>query len=387
MDDPTTATGFLRFSDAEYQRRFGSVRAMLRDLGLDGLLLFDAGRRVGPIHYLSNFIAFRPTWLLFPLDGPPALLLTYLNHVPCAEAMSIVKDVSCFRPSAPKAVAAKIAERGLDCSRVGVCGTSTIPYAHYQQLQSLLPHLELVDVSAQYNKIRWIRSEEELARLRQAADLCDAMCEFLSKQIKPGITEYDLQQTVHEAFLPKGGHLGISFIATTSMENPDRCSPWEFMTGRRLSRGDVVITELTASYWGYSGQIHRSFSVGTEPTPLYQRLFQTALECYEAVRQVTVPGATSEEVTEATKMVTANGFRLFDSILHGEGGQNPEIGGAGSDHSHEAWRFEENQVMVIQPNPITADKRAGLQVGCAVRVAPGGADPLHSFPFEFRVCG
>jgi hypothetical protein len=43
--------------------------------------------------------------------------------------------------------------------------------------------------------------------------------------------------------------------------------------------------------------------------------------------------------------------------------------------------------MVVQPNPSTPDHRAGLQLGAAVRVAPGGAEPLHHYPFKFPVCG
>ena len=53
----------------------------------------------------------------------------------------------------------------------------------------------------------------------------------------------------------------------------------------------------------------------------------------------------------------------------------------------EPWPFQENQVMVIQPNPVTLDQRAGLQLGAAVRVTAGAAEPLHDYPFKFTVCG
>jgi hypothetical protein len=44
-------------------------------------------------------------------------------------------------------------------------------------------------------------------------------------------------------------------------------------------------------------------------------------------------------------------------------------------------------VHIIQPNPITRDFRAGLQLGAAVIVKPNGGEPLHNYPFKFPVCG
>ena len=47
----------------------------------------------------------------------------------------------------------------------------------------------------------------------------------------------------------------------------------------------------------------------------------------------------------------------------------------------------ENMVHIIQPNPITRDFKAGLQLGAAVIVKPDGGEPLHNYPFKFPVCG
>jgi hypothetical protein len=44
-------------------------------------------------------------------------------------------------------------------------------------------------------------------------------------------------------------------------------------------------------------------------------------------------------------------------------------------------------VHVIQPNPVTRDLRAGLQLGAAVLVKPAGGEALHNYPFKFPVCG
>jgi len=53
----------------------------------------------------------------------------------------------------------------------------------------------------------------------------------------------------------------------------------------------------------------------------------------------------------------------------------------------ELWTLQENMVHVIQPNPITKDFKAGLQLGASVNVKPDGGAPLCNYPFKFPVCG
>jgi hypothetical protein len=74
-------------------------------------------------------------------------------------------------------------------------------------------------------------------------------------------------------------------------------------------------------------------------------------------------------------------------VFHGDGGKSPELGTASSIHPLEPWTLRENMVHVIQPNPITRDHTAGLQLGAAVVVKHGGGEPLHNYPFKFPVCG
>ena len=209
----------------------------------------------------------------------------------------------------------------------------------------------------------------------------------LEEHLRPGLTEQDVLSIVYGGYIKNGGDPGIHFIATTNMENPDRFVPWQRQTPRVLEEGSVVITELTVSYWGYSTQIHRPFAIGKEPTPLYRNLFDTALQCYENIRRICKPGTTSEQIIAASGVIEENGFTTYDSVFHGEAGKSPELGTRSAAHPVEPWTLQENMIHVIQPNPITKDFKAGLQLGAAVIVKPDGGEPLHNYPFKFPVCG
>ena len=377
---------FPRFSNTEYTRRYTAIREAMDKENLDALLISGA-RGSSEIHYLSNYLAQSPSWLLFPRAEEPALFIHFFNHQPCAKAQSIVADVRWYGPTPMPTIAEEIRRRDLGAKKIGLVSLRAMAYGHVTELQRRFPEANFVEFGPQFNRIRRVRSEEELVYLRKSGYLTDLACEALENNLRPGLTEHEVLSIVYGAYIKHGGDPGIHFIATTNMENPDRFVPWQKQTSRVLEKGRVVITELTVSYWGYSTQIHRPFAVGREPAPIYRRLFDAAFQCYENIRRVCKPGATSEEIVAASSIIEDSGFTSYDSVFHGEAGKSPELGTKSAAHPLEPWTLEENMVHVIQPNPITKDFTAGLQLGAAVVVKPGGGEPLHNYPFKFPVCG
>ena len=377
---------FPRFSEAEYARRYGVVREAMGKDNIDAILISGA-RGSSEVAYLSNYQAQSPCWLLFPHLGDGTVFIHFFNHQPCAKAQSVLEDVRWYGPTPLPTIVEEIRKRGLDRSRIGLVSMRAMSYGHVTELQRQFPHAEFVEFGPQFGRIRRVRSEEELVYLRKSGYLTDLACEALENKLRPGLTEQDILAIVYSAYLKNGGDPGIHFIATTNMDNPDRFVPWQKQTSRVLEKGSVVITELTVSYWGYSTQIHRPFAIGKEPTATYRMLFDTAHRCYENVRKICSPGTTSEQIVAATSVIEERGFTSYDSVFHGEAGKSPELGTRSAAHPLEKWTLEENMVHVIQPNPITKDFTAGLQLGAAVVVKPSGGEPLHNYPFKFPVCG
>jgi len=377
---------FPRFSKEEYARRYNAIRDAMTKDNLD-VILISGARGSSEIQYLSNYLAQSPNWLLFPREENATIFIHFFNHQPCAKAQSVIDDVRWYGPAPMPTIADEIRRRGLSKSRIGLVTMRAMAYGHVSELQRQFPEAELVEFGPAFNRIRRVRSEEELVYLRKSGYLTDLACEALENNLRPGLTEQDVLSIVYGAYIKNGGDPGIHFIATTNMENPDRFVPWQRQTSRVLEKGSVVITELTVSYWGYSTQIHRPFAIGKEPTPIYRKLFDAALECYENIRKICKPGTTSEQIIAASSVIEENGFTSYDSVFHGEAGKSPELGTKSAAQPLEPWTLQENMVHVIQPNPITKDFKAGLQLGAAVVVKPDGGEALHNYPFKFPVCG
>jgi Xaa-Pro aminopeptidase len=377
---------FPRFSDVEYERRYGAIRAAMTKESLDAILI--SGARGAPeVAYLSNYQAQSPCWMVFPREGEATVFIHFFNHQPCAKAQSIIDDVRWYGPTPMPTLVEEIRKRNLTKSKIGLVSMRAMAYGHVTELQKQFPQAEFVEFGPQFGRVRRVRSEEELIYLRKSGYLTDLACEALENNLRPELTEQDVLSIVYGAYIKHGGDPGIHFIAATNMDSPDRFVPWQRQTSRVLEKGSVVITELTVSYWGYSTQIHRPFAIGKEPSPTYRKLFDAAHECYESIRKICKPGTTSEQIIAASSAIEANGFTSYDSVFHGEAGKSPELGTKSAAHPLEIWTLEENMVHVIQPNPITKDFKAGLQLGAAVVVKPGGGEPLHNYPFKFPVCG
>ena len=379
---------FDRFSADEMRRRQALAHALMDEHGLDALVLFgNSGvnrHNQANVFWLSNHLDLHHCYLVLPRDGDATLLVGLTNHVPNAREVSDVPRIEWggYRP------AEKVVERLAGMGRVGLVGVNAtfamgMPYAHWQELERAVP--ELVDVTREFQRLRLVKSEEEVEWLRRAAALSDLAMLALRDEARIGMTEYELVALAEDAYRREGGQAHITFLRSMPMDAPTGCLPAQNPSARRLERGDVVITEFSASYWGYSGQLHRPVFIGREPSADWQRLFDVALEAYARLTTAVRAGNNEADALEAAAVIPAAGYAIYDELLHGYGVDilpplidRTRLG----DGSGGGMQFERGMAIVLQPNPITPDERMGLQLGALTIVRDDGAECLHDVPFE-----
>jgi Xaa-Pro aminopeptidase len=256
-----------------------------------------------------------------------------------------------------------------------------VPYKAYDRLRAGLPSAELFDVSAAVRGVRSIRSGEEFDRIARAARLSDRAIEALAGTARPGMTELDLGRIVDEAQSAEGGYTTLRHIASTSMARPAACVPAKYLTDRVLERSDVFIVELSAGWGGYTGQVLRTFTVGAPATPLYRRLHEVTIAAYDAARATIRDGAPVEDLLDAVDLIDDAGFTICDDLLHGANQYPPILRTRQTNHGvPQGMTFEEDMAVVLQPNVITRDGRAGVQYGQMLRVTADGVTDLHHAP-------
>lgn len=395
---------YPRFSAAEFERRYNLTRDLMRREGLSTLVVFgNSGinrHNEANVFWLTNYLDLHHNYLVFPLDGEPTLLTGLVNHVPNARAIAVIDDTRWGTYEPAKAIAAKLKKMGIGEDRVGLVGINAtfgmgMPYQHYATLKEELPEIELVDMTRDFAHLRTVKSEEEFDWLKKAARFTDMTIEALEAEVKPGLTEHDLMGIIEGSYRRKGGQPHIAFLRSMPMDAPNACVPAQNVTDRVIRKGDVIIMEISASYWGYSGQIHRSIAVGSDPTPEWQKLFDIGEQAYSRMCEAIRPGATEGDVIKAASIIGESGYRIYDDLIHGYGVDiHPPLIDSSCcnywpwDDKHPApagRSFAEDMAIVVQPNPITLDERMGLQVGALTRVTKNGAVSLQKYPMKFIV--
>ncbi len=368
---------YPHFSTNELNRRRAEVEGLLASKSVDHLLVYGIGGRGGAVTWLSQWLVTNEAQLVVSPGIRDALFVQYYNHLPLATKLATDSDVGWGGTSTIATAIDELRRRGARQDRVGVMGP--LPFAAARLLEAALG--PVVDLNADYNRLRLIKSPEEVSWFRLGAKLADLAVVALAEQLRPGLSERDLVTIVEEAYHPYGGVNGIHYFAVNAMASPEYCVPRQHPSTRQIRKGDVVTTEITANFFDYGAQVLRTFSVGEELSPLYRDLHDVADAAYRAVTECLVPGTHVGELVEAARVIEAAGFTTYDDLVHGYGGGYlaPVLGSLSrTNEPVPNMVLQEGMMLVVQPNVVTTDHRAGVQTGECLLVTADGPQRLHT---------
>jgi Xaa-Pro dipeptidase len=373
------AQEYPRFSDAEYARRHAALAQVMRKSDVDHLLLVTDHRSGNAPQWVTGWPGTVEAYVVFSDKEKPIMHVEWFNHFPLAKKLARGVDVRWGEHRGMALTIAELKKRG--AKRVGLMGPLLA-----RKVRQLEKEFQVVELDAEYVRLRLIKSEEELDWLRIGAAFSDAGFKSLLEGTRPGMSERELGNLVERAYVGEGGTTFIHYIGVTSMADPTIFVPPQFHSARKVEKGDVVFCELSGSFWDYSGQVLRTFSVAADPTPLYQGLFETAEAAFDAVTRVVRHGTTMDEILDAAGVIEERGFTVCDDLMHGFGGGYfpPIVGTRGRPAGPlPKMTLEENMTVVVQPNVIARDRPAGVQVGELIRVTRTGFERLHKAPRGF----
>jgi Xaa-Pro dipeptidase len=365
----TETLPYPRFSEAEMERRRDGLAAELEAAGATHALLYGANKAGPAVGWLTRWPATREALCVFTPGEPDLLLVNFYNHVPNAQRIATEAEV---RWAGPKPMATAIEElehRGARGARVAVIGP-----LGYRPYAALTDFAEPVTLDEAYTRLRLRKSAEEIEWLRIGCEFTDAAVRAVHEQARPGTDERELGNLAERAYVGRGGTTHIHYFGAPV--------PAQWPAARALERGDVLSCEISASYWDYTGQLLRTFSVADDPPPLYRELHDVADAAFDAVLAQVRPGASAADLVEASAVIGDAGFTTRDDLVHGfVGGYLPPVLGDKTRTLEEVpdFRLEEGMTIVVQPNVVTRDERAGVQTGELIAVTADGAERLHDY--------
>lgn len=372
---------YPRFSEAEMERRRAALDAAMAARDVGHVVVYGANRSGSAIGWLTRWPVTREALVVHTPGQPDVLLVNYYNHVPNAERIATEAEVRWAGERPIETAIGELRRRGAP-GRIGTIGTLD------HRARAVLADFAdaALDMDTDYTRLRLVKSPEEIGWVRTAAEMTDRGVQELHERAQPGVSELELVDGVERAYVPRGGTTHIHYLGATPMLQPDLCVPAQYPTTRRLAAGDVLICEISASYWEYTGQLLRTFAVAAEPPPLHRELHAVADAAFDAVAGRLRAGATARELVEASGLIEEAGFTTRDDLVHGfVGGYLPPVLGTRGRALAPVpeFTFESGMTVVVQPNIVTKDESAGVQTGELLLVTDDGVERLHSYPRGF----
>jgi len=147
-------------------------------------------------------------------------------------------------------------------------------YAMFEVYQKAVKS-ELVPVSGLVEKIRLIKTEQEIKIIKAAADIADAAFKHIITYITPGKTELEVSNEL-EFFMRKQGASSSSFdiIVASGLRS---ALPHGVATSKVIEKGDFVTLDFGALYNGYVSDITRTVAIG-EPSEKLKEIYQVVLD-------------------------------------------------------------------------------------------------------------
>lgn len=240
------------------------IRNEFRRLGIDALLITSPYNR----RYVSNFTG---TAGVVVITTDQAFFITDFRYVEQAK-----KEVEGFTIIQHKGTVQQ--EIKNICQDHGVKSLgfeeNDVTYSYYRVLEKELS-VQLVPVSDVIEKLRLIKTEEEIKILKVAADIADAAFKHILEFIKPGLTELEVANEL-EFFMRKCGATSSSFD-TIVASGYRSALPHGVASDKVIEKGDFITLDYGAYYKGYVSDITRTIAVG-EPSEQLKTIYQIVLE-------------------------------------------------------------------------------------------------------------
>ena len=215
--------------------------------------------------------------------------------------------------------------RGASCGR-DLCGfgiEDSMELGEFRRLEEAFAAVDwsptLVETTDAVKRLRAVKDEAEIERLRAAQAITDAAFEYIVGFMRAGMTErevaFELEQTMR-----KMGAEDLAFASIVA-SGANGASPHSIPGDRRLEDGDLVVMDFGARARGYCSDMTRTVAVG-HATERTRAIFDAVRAANETVEAMLRPGVTGRAAHERAEYVLAeHGFagKMGHGLGHGVG--------------------------------------------------------------------
>lgn len=346
------------------------LRNALKNQELDGLIITNPYNR----RYTTDFTGTAGLALITQTDQ---IFITDFRYTEQAAEQAVGFEIVQHKQSIIKELADQIKKH--DLNRVGF-EQDDLTYSVYQQYREAID-ADLVPTSRMIEKLRMIKTDEELKIMSRAAEIADLAYDHILKTVEPGMTEIDVSNAL-EFSMRENGATSSSFDIIVASGHRSAL-PHGVASSKKIAKGELVTLDFGALYNGYCSDITRTFAVGEISEELHD-IYQTVLQAHLQGLANIKPGMTGKEADAFSRdYIKDKGYGEY--FGHGTGhGLGLEV--------HEEPRLsptgqivlEENMVVTVEPG-IYIPNVGGCRIEDDLVITADGNRSLNKAPKELIV--
>jgi Xaa-Pro aminopeptidase len=326
----------------------GRMHSALEESDYDAVLAVS----VENVYYLSaawiitqRLIPERLAVVLWPRQGDPSLLVCSIEET-LARGQSSIRSVHAyeeFAVSPVQAVVDLVVELGLEHGHLGV-ELRTLTAHYFAELEAALPSARFSSCEPLFDRVRMVKSREEIELLARAAAVTDAAIWEAWAESRVGETEAEIAGRMRSRLLD-GGADSLAFLVLGAGETAKQAHPSPRPVSPRA--GDVLRVDFGGQFDGYYSDLARTAAVGSASSR-QRTVYAQLWESQQAVIELARPGARPADLFERCREeFERRGLNFFmPHIGHGLGvglHEQPMLNRLGEEP------LEEGMVLAIEP--------------------------------------
>jgi len=310
-------------TESEHTTRIARLQALMERHGLDAALVYYDEFNIGNGWYLTGWCPqFESGAVLVPRTGP-CLILGGPESEPFAKLDSAVTETRNFPvfmvpdEEYPNAVISDFPKlfaelRGTigTVKRVGLVGGTRMPADCHRQLVAGFAGVDLVDFTAEFVELRFVKSPWEREQIRAAFRLADMSYAAMKDKVAPGNSEIEVAAAGEYAARSRGAN-GFGFSAIVgSGKRSNAVVPTA--SSKKLESGELVMIGIAPKINGYAGVVGDALPVSGRYTASQQECMGHLKEAFRLTRAQLVVGRTGKEIDAPARAYFAqHGFSKY----------------------------------------------------------------------------
>ncbi len=257
-------------------------------------------------------------------------------------------------------------------------------------LQASYPDVKLQSLYDILASMRLVKTEEELAQLREACRITgEGWVEILS-HIKPGMGEWEMEALLSAAYIRRCARK-FSFHPIIA-SGKDTCVLHYISNHKRCEDGDLILFDIGAEYAGYAGDMTRTIPANGKYTPRQKAVYEACLAVHRYAREIMLPGLKKSEYERLVRVRMAAELVKLGLLTQEEVDAAPEnplcvrkyfmhgtshpIGLDVHDVGPADPVFAENQVWTIEPGIYIPAENIGIRIETDVVIHADSTEDL-----------